>query len=319
MKHLEVILAPGEFAELRKRDLSTSICVVFDVLRATSSMVSALGNGAGAILPVEDIPEALKERNENPAVLLAGERNGLRIEGRLTGGVCFDLGNSPREFTEAKVRGKRIVWTTTNGTRALRACIGARAVLVGSLLNLAATAEALRCMTERGAQELPQKSTKATEHRSRQQTRGVQLNRRDAIGRREEVSEKSSQTASELGYRSTEEWSPEARELNSILIVCSGTYQEVAFEDVLGAGAFCDLICDQIREGGVSDSALIARKLWNWERKDLLGAISKSKNGRRLLGRAELADDVAFCARKDVFDFAVEMGRDGWLRRMEVE
>lgn len=136
---LEVVLSPAEFAVLRRRDLSQSVCVVFDILRATTSMITALANGAAAIIPVVEIPEALAIRDERPDVLLAGEREGLRIGAGLADGVEFDLGNSPREFTADKVQGKTIVMTTTNGTRALRACEHAKTVLVGSFLNLRAT------------------------------------------------------------------------------------------------------------------------------------------------------------------------------------
>ena len=121
---LEVILSPAEFAGLRQRDLSQAVCVVFDILRATTSMITALANGAEAIIPVGEISEALALRQKNPSVLLAGERHGLRIRADLTGSIDFDLGNSPREFTVEKVSGKIIVMTTTNGTRALRAWFG---------------------------------------------------------------------------------------------------------------------------------------------------------------------------------------------------
>src|SRR2546423_11525580 len=99
---LEVVMSPVEFASLRKRDLGQTVCVVFDILRATTSMVTALSNGAEAIIPVEEISEALAVRQERPEVLLAGEREGVRIRAHLTGGVEFDLGNSPREYTAQK-------------------------------------------------------------------------------------------------------------------------------------------------------------------------------------------------------------------------
>src|ERR1700704_4531668 len=118
---LEVLLSPVEFASLPKRDLTQTVCVVFDILRATTSMITALANGAEAIIPVGEISEALAIRQQRPEVLLAGERQGLRISPELTGGVQFDLGNSPREYIAKKVHGKTIVLTTTNGTRALRA------------------------------------------------------------------------------------------------------------------------------------------------------------------------------------------------------
>jgi len=146
---IEVLFTPAEFRALVVRDLSRTVCVVFDVLRATSSFVTALANGAQAIIPVEEISEALEIRRLRPEVLLAGERDGMRITAALTGGVEFDLGNSPREFTPERVRGRTIVSTTTNGTRALRACAGARHVFVGSFLNLSATTHAaLACEPE---------------------------------------------------------------------------------------------------------------------------------------------------------------------------
>jgi 2-phosphosulfolactate phosphatase len=139
-RSLEVLFSPAEFEALSKRDLRGTVCVVFDILRATTSMVTALANGAEAIKPVAEIEDALEARRSDPSILLAGERDGVRIPGNLAGGVDFDLGNSPREFTAERVGGRRIAMTTTNGTRALRACAGADTVLAGSFLNLRATA-----------------------------------------------------------------------------------------------------------------------------------------------------------------------------------
>lgn len=147
MKSLEVLFSPAEFAALRSRDLSRTVCVVFDILRATSTMVTALAHGAEAILPVNDIPEALVAKQANPDALLAGERHGLKIGPELTGGVSFDLGNSPREFTRERVSGRTVIMTTTNGTRALRASAGAREVWVGSFLNLSAVNRHLRSLS----------------------------------------------------------------------------------------------------------------------------------------------------------------------------
>jgi 2-phosphosulfolactate phosphatase len=137
---LEVLFTPADFEALRQRDLARSTCVVFDVLRATSSIITALGNGARSILPVASIDEALSEKRRDAEVLLAGERDGLRITSKLTGSIDFDLGNSPHEFVESRVAGRKIVMTTTNGTRALKACLGAREIIVGSFLNLQAVA-----------------------------------------------------------------------------------------------------------------------------------------------------------------------------------
>jgi 2-phosphosulfolactate phosphatase len=246
---LEVLFAPAEFEALPKRDLRDTVCVVFDVLRATSTMVTALANGASAIKPVEEIPEALASRQSDPQLLLAGERDGLRIPASLTGGTEFDLGNSPREFTGAMVRGRKIAITTTNGTRALRACARAREVFAGCFLNLQATADRL------------------------QQLRP-----------------------------------------DNLLLVCSGTLEQCAYEDVLGAGALCDLVWPVHSQGKVSDSAGMARQLFLLERDHLTEAIASSRNGRRLLGRPELAADVAFCARQNAFNFSAKLDEGGWIK-----
>jgi 2-phosphosulfolactate phosphatase len=133
---LELLFTSAEFASLKERNLSDTVCVVFDILRATTSMMTALSNGATAIIPVAEIADALALREKNPDFLLAGEREGLRIRAAQTGGIDFDLANSPREFTPEEVRGKTIAMTTTNGTRALQACAGAKTILIGSFLNL---------------------------------------------------------------------------------------------------------------------------------------------------------------------------------------
>lgn len=131
---LEVLFTPAEYEA--PRDWSDRVCVVFDILRATTTMVTALYNGADAIIPVAGIPDAINLTRARPDLLLAGERNGLPISPMQAEGVAFDFGNSPREFYAERVRGRTIVLTTTNGTRALRACASARTVLIGSFHNL---------------------------------------------------------------------------------------------------------------------------------------------------------------------------------------
>ncbi len=137
---LEVLFTPADFSALASRDLSATHCVVYDVLRATTSMLTALANGANSILPVRDIPEAMKLHSKMPGALLAGERDGVRILAAQTGSVDFDHGNSPREFTIGVVANRDIIMTTTNGTRALQACAGAKQILAAAWLNLQATA-----------------------------------------------------------------------------------------------------------------------------------------------------------------------------------
>jgi len=132
---IDVILNPAEIALLPQRDLSNATCVVFDVLRATSSMITALAHGAAEIHPVRTIEEAQALKLRLADALLGGERQGDAIPG-------FDLGNSPFEYRE-KSAGRKIISTTTNGTIALRACEQAGRILVGAILNLGAVAEEL--------------------------------------------------------------------------------------------------------------------------------------------------------------------------------
>jgi 2-phosphosulfolactate phosphatase len=117
--------------ELEKKDLSGKSVVVIDALRATTTMTVAFENGAGAFIPVATVEEARDLVARNPGYLLAGERRARPLEG-------FHLGNSPRDFRPDKVKGKTIVMTTTNGTRALVAARGGAEVYLGSFLNLTA-------------------------------------------------------------------------------------------------------------------------------------------------------------------------------------
>ena len=141
---IDVILSPAELPALKKMDLSKTACIVFDVLRATSTFVTALQNGAKSIIPVETISEAVAIRKKQPDVLLGGEREGTKIKATQSGSTDFDLGNSPREYTPEKVKDKTIVSTTTNGTLALEACTKGGLVLASSFLNLTATAKFLK-------------------------------------------------------------------------------------------------------------------------------------------------------------------------------
>ena len=135
--HIDVILHPAEIATiLPARNLSATTCVVFDVLRATSSMITALAHGATEIYPVRTIEEAHGLKVRMPSAVLGGERQGDLIPG-------FEVGNSPSEYDE-RVSGRRIITTTTNGTIALRACERAARVLVGAVLNIGAVANVLR-------------------------------------------------------------------------------------------------------------------------------------------------------------------------------
>lgn len=132
---IEVFLSA---AEAEAGQFANVTAVVIDVIRATSTIVQALSAGARAVYPTLSSEEATHLANSlgREDTLLCGERRGLMIDG-------FDLGNSPAEFTPDRVSGKRLVMTTTNGTRAFLAAEASDRVIVAALTNLSAVADAL--------------------------------------------------------------------------------------------------------------------------------------------------------------------------------
>jgi len=141
---------------LDRAAVATSTVLVIDVLRASTSIVTALTNGCAAIMPVATPEEARARLAGLPGALVAGERRGEPLEG-------FDLGNSPLEFTRARIGGRAVIMTTSNGTRALLAARGAAAIGVAAFVNLGAAAAwalaarrdvLLLCSGERGARSL---------------------------------------------------------------------------------------------------------------------------------------------------------------------
>ena len=123
------------YPELRAFDLADRAVMVIDVLRATTTMVTAFEHGCRAFIPTTTPDEARAEaaRHAPGTAILAGERGGRRIPG-------FEAGNSPYDYPPEIVAGKTVVLTTTNGTHALRAASGGRLVLVGALRNADAAA-----------------------------------------------------------------------------------------------------------------------------------------------------------------------------------
>lgn len=132
---LSVAFSPNGLAPA---DVVGRAVVVVDVLRATTTICTALAHGAKAIIAAAEIDDAarLAQSLDRTEVLLMGERGGKAIPG-------FALGNSPREMTPEVVGGKTLVMTTTNGTRALLATAGAHEVIVAAAVNLTVASERL--------------------------------------------------------------------------------------------------------------------------------------------------------------------------------
>lgn len=216
---IDVLLQPCAIATFAQSESAGALCVVFDVLRATSSMLAGLAWGVSEFYPVATIEAALQLRAQRPSALLGGERGGERIEG-------FDLGNSPFEYQDQK--GKSIITTTTNGTVALQACAGASQVLVGAVVNLAALAGAV-----------------------------------------------------------------EALRPERLVVVCAGTGNGLALEDVWAAGA----LVKHFAGASWSDAARTAVAVYGaWS--DAGAALRESENGRALLRNGREAD-VEWCAMRD--------------------
>lgn len=124
-------------ALLNLYDVSQSIVVIIDVLRATSTIATAVHNGAKQIIPVDSVADCIRIGKEMDCIT-AGERDGKVAEG-------LAYGNSPFEYPETFVKSKTLVLTTTNGTKLLHMALAksARAIITGSFPNISAVCDYL--------------------------------------------------------------------------------------------------------------------------------------------------------------------------------
>ncbi|HAN18073.1 MAG: hypothetical protein A2X13_03870 [Bacteroidetes bacterium GWC2_33_15] len=127
MKTIEVCIVPSL---LNLYDTKNKVIVIVDIFRATSIICTMFMNGASKVIPVESL-EIAKEYKEK-GFLVAAERNGKKLD-------FADFGNSPFEFTPAKVKGKTIVYSTTNGTNTINLCRNFDLVVISSFLNFTST------------------------------------------------------------------------------------------------------------------------------------------------------------------------------------
>jgi 2-phosphosulfolactate phosphatase len=152
---IDVVLTAEDVAA---NHVAGTTVLVIDVLRASTTIVTALAHGCRALIPVADPSEARQRAAtlDGGEPLLVGERRGETIPG-------FDLGNSPVEMAEARLRGRTVLLTTSNGTRALLAARSAAAIGIAALVNRTAAARwagaqghavVLACAGERGGVSL---------------------------------------------------------------------------------------------------------------------------------------------------------------------
>ena len=137
MNHLPDVYYTG--LSFNEDEVKGKIAVVIDVLRAGSTIITALENGAKGIRAVEDMAEAsqIAQHLDPAGFLLCGERSGKKIEG-------YHLGNSPFEYQTDKIKKKTLIFNTTNGTTALSRASVASEVIVGAFLNASAICDYIK-------------------------------------------------------------------------------------------------------------------------------------------------------------------------------
>ena len=128
-KKVEVCFTPAVFDCFRDPE---AVVVVVDVLRATSAICTAFMNGVDKIIPIGTVEEAREYKNKG--YLLAAERDGFVLD-------FADFGNSPYNFTPERVKGKTIVYSTTNGTQAIQLASSCHKVAIGAFLNLSSLSQ----------------------------------------------------------------------------------------------------------------------------------------------------------------------------------
>ncbi|NGP87261.1 2-phosphosulfolactate phosphatase [Fodinibius halophilus] len=137
---LDVFSSAHSFQE---EDLRDKTVVMIDVLRASSTMITALHHGAKGVIPVGDMGDAgkISHNLDSESFMLSGEKNGVKIDG-------YDLTNSPLEHTGENVVNKTVILNTTNGTKAIKRSGHANRIIIGAFLNLATIIDHLKEVDE---------------------------------------------------------------------------------------------------------------------------------------------------------------------------
>ena len=131
---LNTVLSPPL---LKLYDITNCTVVIIDILRATSTIATALYNGAKSVIPVDSVADCIK-LGKQMEVITAGERDGKIAEG-------LQYGNTPLQYTVDFIKGKTLVLTTTNGTKLLHVALAANAksIITGSFCNISAVCDFL--------------------------------------------------------------------------------------------------------------------------------------------------------------------------------
>lgn len=236
---IDIVYNRNELNELEDKTV-----IMIDVLRASTTVVTAFANGCESIIPVEEVEDAFALQKKDESLILCGERQGKKPQG-------FQLGNSPLEYNREAVGGKKLVYTTTNGTRALLASQGASRVLIGAFVNL---------------QSVVHKALSAG---------------------------------------------------NDIIVLCAGREGTFSLEDAFCAGLMVQTVNSSVCNLEIEDGArwgFYAVKsmkgvLDNLTDGQIHSVIANGKHGQ-YLNSIGLQDDLAFCARQNIFDIVPEYKED---------
>ncbi len=128
-RNIEVCFSPAMYPEFHDRE---AITVITDILRASSAIVTAFHNGVERIIPVGTLEEARAYKEKG--FMVAAERDGIVRD-------FADFGNSPFNFTADRIAGRRIVYSTTNGTQAIHVASESYRVIIGAYLNFTAVSD----------------------------------------------------------------------------------------------------------------------------------------------------------------------------------
>lgn len=271
---IDVALTPDHLDSPERRTRTT--CIVVDVIRATTTLCVLFERGCRSVLVAPDVAAARAARSllatDGAEVLLAGEVEGLPPAG-------FDYGNSPSEFARRDLSGCDVVFATTNGTRAIRACAGSRAVLTGALRNASAvTRTALALALDPDTPPGPTAQASASVPASR--------------------------PAAAASDASEAQIDDDRMTEADIVVVCSGRGGQPALDDTLCAGYLVRRLVDQAAEAGVRtlvrEPARIAlATLAHAERSGSLRDALADCNAARAVERIGLSADLDPCADAD--------------------
>lgn len=268
---IDVALTPDQLDGPDQRMHTT--CIVVDVIRATTTLCVLFERGCRSVLVAPSVADARAARSDLAArgmdILLAGEAEGLPPPG-------FDYGNSPAEFAGHTFHGREVIFATTNGTRAIRACAGSRAILAGALRNASAVTRAALALTLSDSNSHAQNV----------------------------AADESAAVSSNMSAASEARVDDDRVAGSDVVVVCSGRGGRPALDDTLCAGYLVRRLVDAATEAGVptlirEPARISLAALTQAEQSGSLRDALSASNAARAVERIGLMADLDLCATVD--------------------